>query len=107
MARLYSDENIPLQTVEELRRLSHDVLTAQEAGKANQRISVLATAIQLKRAVLSHNRWDYIRLHSKSPNHCGIVVCSKNTDFIALARRIHDAIVANEPLDDKLIRVTK
>jgi hypothetical protein len=49
MARLYSDENIPLQTVEELRRLKHDVLTAQEAGKANQRISddqVLATAIQ-------------------------------------------------------------
>ena len=32
MARFYSNENIPIQVVTELRRLGHDVLTAQEDG---------------------------------------------------------------------------
>src|SRR6516164_5330908 len=30
--QLYADENFPLPVVEELRRLGHDVLTAQEDG---------------------------------------------------------------------------
>ena len=38
MARLYSNENFPFPAVEELRRLGHDVLTVQDAGKANQEI---------------------------------------------------------------------
>ena len=32
MARLYANENFPLQAVEELRQLGHDVLTTQETG---------------------------------------------------------------------------
>ena len=39
MARLYSNENFPLQVVEELRRLGHDLLTIQETGRANQSLS--------------------------------------------------------------------
>ena len=39
MARLYADEQYPYPVVEFLRALGHDVLTVQEAGKANQRIS--------------------------------------------------------------------
>ncbi|HEY7387613.1 MAG TPA: DUF5615 family PIN-like protein [Bryobacteraceae bacterium] len=35
MARLYANENIARQVVEELRRLGHDVLTSLEARKAN------------------------------------------------------------------------
>ena len=38
MAAFYADENFPLQAVEALRRLGHDVLTAIEAGQANQRL---------------------------------------------------------------------
>jgi Domain of unknown function (DUF5615) len=38
MARLYADEQYPLPVVEFLRALGHDVLTVQEAGKANQQI---------------------------------------------------------------------
>ena len=33
MARLYADEDFSYPTVEGLRRLGHDVLTAQEAGE--------------------------------------------------------------------------
>ena len=39
MARLYSDEDFSFPVVEELRKLGHDVLTAQEAGQSNQGIS--------------------------------------------------------------------
>jgi hypothetical protein len=35
MARFYTNENVPLQVVTELRRLGHDVLTSSDAGKAN------------------------------------------------------------------------
>jgi hypothetical protein len=35
MARLYTNENIPMPVVAELRRLGHDVLTSLDAGNAN------------------------------------------------------------------------
>lgn len=38
MAKLYTNENLPLPVVEALRQLKHDVLTSYESGKANQAI---------------------------------------------------------------------
>src|SRR5438874_11464206 len=35
MVKLYSDEDFSFPVVEELRRLGHDVLTAQEAGQGS------------------------------------------------------------------------
>lgn len=65
MARLYSDENLPLPVVKFLRALGHDVLTAREAGNANSQISdedVLAFAIANGRSVITRNRRHFIRL---------------------------------------------
>ena len=56
MARLYSNENFPLPAVQELRSLGHDVLTSQDAGKAQQSIpdeDVLAFASEQGRALLT------------------------------------------------------
>ena len=39
MAMLYANENFPAGVVTALRALGHDVLTIQETGNANQRIS--------------------------------------------------------------------
>ena len=39
MASFYADENFHLEVVEALRRLGHDVVTALEAGQANQAIT--------------------------------------------------------------------
>ncbi len=78
MARLYADEQFPRIVVKLLRALGHDILTVQEAGKANQRIpdeDVLAFAIADNRTVLTINRGDFIRLHNLQPNHAGIIVC--------------------------------
>jgi predicted nuclease of predicted toxin-antitoxin system len=109
-AALYADEDFPHPVVEKLRALGHDVLTAQEAGQANQKIpddKVLAYAAHLDRAILTHNRRDYIRMHRNSSKHAGIVVCTQDPDFDRLARNIDGALATNADLHDQLIRVTR
>jgi len=62
MARFYSNENFPIQTVRELRRLHHDVLTSQDAGNANRSVSdeeVLQYAASERRALLTQNRLNF------------------------------------------------
>jgi len=110
MSQLYADEDFPLPVVVELRILGHDVMTALEAGQANQRIpdqDVLIFAIALRRAVLTRNRKHFIRLHSQIRLHHGIIVCSKDTDFSAQAQKIHQAVSACPSLDNQLLRIHK
>ncbi len=110
MARLYSNENFPLPVVEELRRLGHDVLTIQEAGKANQEIpdgEVLTFACTENRALLTLNRRDFIRLHRQQPSHSEIIVCAADPDFARQTRRIHEAIAERPQLDGQLISVNR
>jgi predicted nuclease of predicted toxin-antitoxin system len=108
MAALYADEDFPHPVVEQLRALGHDVLTAHEAGQANQKIpdeKVLSFAANLDRAVLTHNRRDYVRLHKNSSRHAGIIVCTQDPDFDRLAQNIDDALAKITELRDQLIRV--
>ncbi len=109
--RLYADENFPQSVVEELRKLGHDVLTAREAGQANQRIpdtQVLAYATQQKRVVITQNRCDFIRLHKIVKKHAGIIVCREDRKYpLQLVQRIHAQLLTQMPLDNKLIRVNK
>ncbi len=110
MARLYADEQFPRLVSQLLRTFGHDVLTVQEAGNAGLRIpdaEVLAFAISDNRAVLTLNRYDFIRLHCLKPNHTGIIVCTEDRNLEQLAARIHEAIFAEESLSSKLIRVTR
>lgn len=110
MARLYADENFDYPVVEELRRLGHDVLTAQEAGQAQQRVpdaTVLAFATAQVRAVLTFNRRDFIRLHRQSAAHSGIIVCTRDDDSVALAARIHQAVGTAAALNGQLTRITR
>jgi predicted nuclease of predicted toxin-antitoxin system len=110
MARLYADENVSYLVVEELRRLGHDVLTAQEAGQGNRRTPdevILASAVALGRVVLTHNRRHFMRLHLQGATHAGIVVCTRDTDVAALAARIHAALSTTPLLDNQLIRIVR
>ena len=110
MARLYSNENFPLPSVDELRRLGHDVLTIQETGRAGQAMldpEVLAFAVAEKRALLTLNRRHFIRAHLGSNEHAGIIVCTFDPDFTALARRIHDAVDVQSDLSGLLIRINR
>ena len=109
MARLYADENFDHAVVTELLQLGHDVLTAREAGRANQRISdpdQLAFAISQGRAVLTFNRRHFVRLHQQVQPHCGIIVCTKD-DAVALVNRIHQALARHSALDNLLFRINR
>ena len=110
MARLYSNENFPLPVVEKLRTLGHDVLTIQEAGKADQAMpdkEVLAFATHENRAVLTLNRLHFIRLHREQAQHAGIIVCTFDPAFEAQAERIHKAIAGQASLAGQLLRVNR
>ena len=75
MIKLYADEQFPLPVVKILRNLGYDILTVQDAGKADQKIpdpQVLVYATSLNRAVLTMNRRDFIRLHTQIPQHQAI-----------------------------------
>src|SRR5213592_1647611 len=95
---LYADEDFPLPAVEELRRLGHDVLTAQEDGRAAAPDpDVLARAHALGRAVLTYNRRHYERLHRQGAAHSGILSATQDTDHGALASRIDAALAGRSP----------
>lgn len=110
MARLYADENFPASVVSELRRLGHDVLTAQEAGNADQSVPdqmVLGFAAEENRCTVTMDRWDFIRLHKKQSNHAGIIVCSFDRDYAALALRIDSALTMATQLSGSLLRINR
>lgn len=110
MASLYADENVPLEVVEALRGLGHDVLTAHEAGQANQGITddkILEFAVESRRAVVTLNRWQFIRLHSARPRHSGIIVCTVDPDTNQQAARINEAIRNVQTLEGALLRINR
>ncbi len=110
MAALYSNENFPLPVVAELRARGHDVLTSLDAGQANLSISdeqVLAFATAQGRALLTFNRRDFTRLHRQNPAHAGVIVCTQDSDEVALAERIHQALLKQSDLAGQLLRITR
>ena len=111
MAKIYSNENFYLPVIKMLRQKGHDVLTSLEAGNANKKVpdeEVLAFAISRKRILLTLNRKHFIRFHLQNPQHSGIIVCTEDSDFEALANRIHQILEdVGEALENQLIRINR
>lgn len=110
MARLYANENFPVEVVYRLRELGHDVLTTHDVGKSNQGIeddSVLEFATDTDRCVITLNRKDFFRLHRSQPQHAGIIACTQNRDYAAFAARIDETIRQSPTLSGQLIRVVR
>jgi hypothetical protein len=110
MARLYANENFPVEVVHRLRELGHDVLTTHDTGRSNQRIeddAVLRFAFESHRCVITINRKDFMRLHRSHPDHAGIIVCTENRDFEAFAHRVDEKIKREPELARKLVRVVR
>jgi predicted nuclease of predicted toxin-antitoxin system len=86
--QLYADENFPFPVVEMLRQVGYNVLTAQEDGRmATPDPDVLARAHALGRAVLTHNRRHYERLHRQGAAHSGILTAKQDLNHAVLAAR--------------------
>jgi len=110
MARLYADEQFPRKVSQLLREIGHDVLTVQEAGNANLGIpdeEVLSFAVNDNRTIVTLNRQDFIRLHKVNCVHYGIIVRTNDTDRGRMVIRINAAILNEESLQGKLIRVVR
>lgn len=108
MALLLADENFPQPAVEKLRQLGYDVLTllqTQMAGQAIPDDDVLAFATSQNRCLITLNRKDFIKLHQQSDTHAGIVVCTVDNDYIALAERVHSCLKSN--MNGQLARVQR
>ena len=106
--KLYSDENFPLRTVFELRKLGHDVLTATDDGRANLAIpdaDVVRRASELGRAVITLDRLDFKRLHNQNPIHSGIIICTEDSDRAGQALRISEKLEEFDTLENILVRV--
>jgi predicted nuclease of predicted toxin-antitoxin system len=110
MARLYADEQFPLSASELLRIMGNNILTVQKAGNANLGIPdnhVLAFAVNDRRAVVTLNRKDFMKLHLANSEHFGIIVCTNDPDRTRLATQIDQAIATLESLQGKLIRLIR
>ena len=110
LARLYTNENFPQQAVVRLREFGHDVETSHEAGNSGRALPdelVLEYAIRQERAVVTLNRRHFVALHVRRPEHLGIVVCTVDSDFGELARRIHIALDGAPMLHGRLLRVSR
>lgn len=110
MANFYSNENFPLPVVDQLRKLGHDVLTIQETGKANHAMSdedVLTFAFLQGRILLTLNRKHFIKLHKNKARHAGVLVCTYDPNFKALAKRIHESVGNEKDLAGRLIRINR
>ncbi len=95
---LYADEDFFYPVVEELRRLGHDVVTAQQDGHSSAANPIiLDRAGALGRVLPTFNRSDFKRLHRQGATHCGIVSATQDHDHAALATRIHTALAAVTP----------
>lgn len=106
--QFYADENFPLFVIAELRNLGHNVLTALEDGKANQKIpdeAVLHRAAELGRVALTLNRKDFKKLHKSDNNHAGIFICTFDSDFIGQAIRIAEKADEIKNANSHLIRI--
>jgi hypothetical protein len=107
MAAFLADENFEDEVVQALVGFGHDVVTARSVGLNRQSDrAVLAAATVDGRIVLTHDR-DFQKLHKSGVAHSGIVFASIDTNFTALANRIHVAVSAIVSITGQFIRVTR
>ncbi len=110
MARLFADENFPLDVVRGLRQLGHDVETIQGVGFGDIGLrdpDVLQTATARDRALLTLNRRDFVKLHLTQPNYGGLIVCTFDPNFAQQAARIDAELKRVSLLRGLLIRVNR
>lgn len=108
MHSLYADENIPQPLIDRLREKGYDIRSVGEDGKAGQQYPdglVLQRAADLNRVLLTHDRRDFRRLHTRGAPHGGMVLCTQDRDASGLAERIHAALASRPTMRREVIYV--
>ena len=91
--RLYLDEDVSVLLAQLLRPHGFDVLTTRDAQNLScSDVAQLQFATSHQRAILTHNRCDYERLHEATLQeqrlHAGILIANRRASDFELARRI-------------------
>lgn len=91
--RLYLDEDVSVFVADLLRPHGFDILTTRDAQQlGNTDGAQLLYAAANQRALLTHNRVDYERLHAdalqRNRPHAGILVANRRASDYELSRRI-------------------
>jgi len=89
--KAYVDEDVPLSFAQALRNRGVDCITTQEAGnKGFSDSEQLAFSVENRRAIITHNKKDFILLHTEYAQsgkiHAGIVVADQLPVGITLRR---------------------
>ena len=108
MHLLLADEDFDHRVVRLLRDAGHDVITMLDLGLAGLAIpdeQVFSIAVAMNRCILTFNRKDFIKIHKENPVHLGIVICTRNSDVIALYSKVLELLSQHEILRGKLLRV--
>jgi predicted nuclease of predicted toxin-antitoxin system len=85
-------------------------MTIQETGHDGESLSdeaVLSFAAAEERTLVTLNRRHFVRLHAVHPVHAGIIVCSLDSDFVALAARVDAVLRDGLPMPGRLTRVNR
>jgi hypothetical protein len=70
-------------------------------------LSFVSISLNVTFTGVTLNRKDFKRLHRSLPDHGGIIICTDDGDRLALAERIHAAILGEEILLGKLVSVVR
>ncbi len=92
-ARLYFDEDVSRDVVENLRQRGFDVLSARDAGQLHLGDDEqLAFAVAEGRALVTHNRHDFELRHqrylSMGQSHCGIIIAKRRFQDTIVVRKL-------------------
>ena len=91
--RLYFDEDVSAEVVENLRQRGFDVLCARDSALLSRDDDAqLAFAISQKRALVTHNRHDFETRHRRyvetGQHHFGIIIARRRPKPAHVVRRL-------------------
>lgn len=104
--RLYFDEDVSASIVDNLRQRGFDGTSARDAGRLQlDDASQLALAAVEGRALVTHNRLDFERLHQsylvEGREHHGIIVAKRRSSDFAVVIKL--LALLNEVMADDMI----
>jgi len=100
---LYFDEDVSVTIADNLRTRGFDVLSTRDAdalGKSDD--EQMLYAVSLRRAVVTHNRVDFEKQHTKflesGMNHYGVIIAKrrKDTEVVSKLLSLLDDVTAEE-----------
>lgn len=107
LIRLYLDEDVEVVLAEIVRSRGFDAITARDADRHQRSLTDAeqpAFAVQQGRAIVTHNRDDFEKLHAlylaQGRTHAGIIIVVRRSIIYDIARRL--LVLVNQVTADEM-----